>query len=142
MDRTTDSAARLIRRVCAIAAAGALCASGGSCGFAGVGAPQPAVNATTTATTGIETPARVAVTPLNASLRVGDSVQFVATGIRANGVSGSFGTPAWSFGPDSIGTLSNTVGNDTWLRVRKPGTAMVYAIVSGVTGSASVTVAP
>jgi hypothetical protein len=113
------------------------------CGFAGVGAPMPQTNSSSTpATTGIESPSRVAVTPFTVSIKVGDSVQFVATAIKSTGVSAFFSTPTWNFGPDSIGTLAPPSGNDTWLRTRKAGTATIYAIVSGVTGTATVTVTP
>jgi putative glutamine amidotransferase len=113
-----------------------------ACGFAGVGEPAPTVSKTTTATTGIDTPSSVAMTPATARVTLGDSVLLNATPIRATGSVGSFPATTWNYGPDSVGSISASTGASVWFRSRKVGVATVYALVSGVTGSAVVTVVP
>ncbi len=111
-----------------------------ACGFAGLGEPAPQIT-TTTATTGIDTPASVAMVPQTSRITLGDSVQIVATPIRASNTSvGSFPPTTWAYGPDSVGTISATTGASVWFRSRKLGVATVYALVSGVTGASVVTV--
>lgn len=147
-DLTTDVKAwdRGIFRAFAIAVRGAaavvLLVALNACGFAGLGEPVPTVSKTSTATTGIDTPTSVAMTPVTARISVADSVQLNATPIRATGSVGSFAATTWNYGPDSVGSISASTGASVWFRARKPGVATVYALVSGVTGSAVVTVLP
>ncbi len=111
------------------------------CGFAGVGAPAPTVTGGN-ATAGIDTPVSVAVTPGRITISLGDSTQLSANPIKNSTSVGSFPPTTWAYGPDSVGTISATTGASTWFRSRKLGVATVYALVSGVTGSAQVTVVP
>jgi hypothetical protein len=113
-----------------------------ACGFAGLGEPAPKVT-TNTATTGIDTPASVAMVPQTSRISLGDSVQIVATPIRSSNTSvGSFPPTTWAYGPDSVGTISANAGASVWFRSRKLGVATVYALVSGVSGASVVTVVP
>lgn len=82
--------------------------------------------------------ASVAVTPSEPNVVVGQSVQLAAVARSAGGQELSGRTVGWSSGAPSIASVSAT-GAVTGLA---PGTAIVFATIDGVIGTATVTVRP
>ncbi len=79
----------------------------------------------------------VAVTPASASIAVGATQQFTATGTYADGTTANISTAAsWSVSSTTVATISAT-GLATGSTA---GSANVTAIVSGITGTAALTV--
>ncbi|MEE4273803.1 MAG: hypothetical protein V2I67_19155 [Thermoanaerobaculales bacterium] len=85
--------------------------------------------------------AAIDVTPLDATLNVGDEVVFTATGRDQHGAPFPLSAPVWSFGVgDGTGSLDPTTGTTTTFTATAPGTRQILCTENGVTGGAVVTV--
>jgi hypothetical protein len=86
--------------------------------------------------------ARIAMAPASATVSVGATQAFAATGADAYGNPVSITGAAWSSSPASLGTLSGSTGTSAvFTAAATAGTGSVTATVGAVTGSAAVTVA-
>jgi hypothetical protein len=86
--------------------------------------------------------ASIAIAPVSATVSVGATQAFSATGADAYGNPVSITGATWSFSPASLGTLSASTGTSTvFTAAAAAGTGSVTATVGTVKGSAAVTVA-
>lgn len=83
----------------------------------------------------------IAVTPAVASLAAGTSQDYVATGVFSDKSSKDITTEVvWTSSDTSKATISNTDGSRGTLATRAPGAVTVTAALSGVMGTATLTV--
>jgi len=88
--------------------------------------------------------AQVIVSPASLTLAVHLTQVFTATGTDAYGNPVSIGTPTWSVTSGTPGAISPTTGTSTTFKASdaNTGTGSVKVVVSGISGTATVTVIP
>ncbi len=85
----------------------------------------------------------IAVTPSNASIPLGTTQSFAATGTYTNGSTQDLTTSVtWSSSNSAVASISNTLGTQGVASGTGLGTAGIAASVASITGSANLTVIP
>ena len=108
------------------------------------------VTATITGTSGVitvtatgPTLTSIAVTPLSATIATGQTQQFTATGTFSDNSMQNLTTSAtWASSLPNVGTISNASGTQGLATAVADGSTLITATMSGVSGTAALTVAP
>jgi hypothetical protein len=118
-------------------------ATSAGAGSTTISASLGTTSSSTTLTVGPAALFSIAVTPSNASIPLGTTQSFAATGTYTDGSTQDLTTSVtWSSSNSAVASISNTLGSQGVASGTGLGTAGIEASVASITGSANLTVIP
>ena len=110
-------------------------------GQSSISATLGSITGSTTLTVTAAVLVSIAVTPANASIAVGSTQPFTATGTYSDGSTQNLtSTAAWSSSAPSVATISNASGSQGLATMARLGTTTMQATLGAINGSTTLTV--